>query len=243
MSMPTNHTPSKEVAANHFQSFISLIVELPVVCAVAPLQWAEKRQRLSPESTGFCKVLLRCWKGNICDKRSSSSVCVKQATVEPSIVSVLLAPSRCSTPLPRCCHIAVSFLFLTWASSSTAFTQRARVHVSLFKERSASRGRLFPMLSRTPELIRRLHVTVSSVWGCGSPAHFPQPGAIEQIPTRGRPCHSFVGFIAWPCWLMQPGLAVDTAMWRPSCVLGGPRMRGRSSVIGGGLTGMNEHCT
>lgn len=61
--------------------------------------------------------------------------------------------------------------------------------------------------------------------GCGSPAHFPQPGAIEQIPTRGRPCHSFVGFIAWPCWLMQPGLAVDTAMWRPSCVLGGPACR------------------
>lgn len=61
--------------------------------------------------------------------------------------------------------------------------------------------------------------------GCGSPAHLPQPGAIEQIPTRGRPCHSFVGFIAWPCWLMQPGLAVDTAMWRPSCVLGGPACR------------------
>lgn len=168
---------------------------------------------------------------------------MKQATVEPSIVSVLLAPSRCSTPLPRCCHIAVSFLFLTWASSSTAFTQRARVHVSLFKERSASRRRLFPMLSRTPELIRPSARHSVKRLGLRESCTFPA--------TRRDWTDSHSGSaLSLLCWFYSLALlthATGAGSWHGHVEAllraGRPRMQGRSSVIGGGLTGMNEHCT
>lgn len=89
-----------------------------------PFKPAEIQSRLWFRSTSSCKPLLYCWWDTSTIKKYNSSVYVKQGVGEPSSVSILSEPSQCSMPLLWYCHIALSFLIFTCASSSLAFTHK-----------------------------------------------------------------------------------------------------------------------
>lgn len=89
-----------------------------------PFRPAEIQGRLWFGSTSSCKPLLCCWCDTSAIKKYSSSVYVKEGVGKPSSVCILLEPSQCSMSLLWYCHIALSFLIFTCASSSLAFTHK-----------------------------------------------------------------------------------------------------------------------